>query len=218
MTSNKEEYLRVIYEMGGETEPVSNKVIAEELGVSPSSVTEMLTKLKRLGLITTQPYKGCKLTSAGLDVCMVVIRNHRLWEVFLVQQLGYSWREAHEEAHLLEHASTPRLMERLDQFLGHPASCPHGFLIPQQNKMGTQGMLESLSDMRKGSKGILRRITEDVELMDYLQRIGLVLNQEIQVVEVSDYEGPITILQEGVPINISFKAAHEVFVEIQNEK
>jgi len=214
MTSNKEEYLRVIYEHGGEEKNVSNKLIAEELGVSPSSVTEMVNKLKVEGLITTQPYKGCMLTEAGLTACMNVIRNHRLWEVFLTQQLGYSWREAHEEAHLLEHASTPRLMDRLDAFLGNPQSCPHGFQIPQKNKMGFEGKLESLSMLRKSQKGIIRRITENVNLMDYLERIGFVLNEEIQILEVSDYEGPITFLQGGNPISISYKAAQEVFVEV----
>ncbi|MCL1950096.1 MAG: metal-dependent transcriptional regulator [Turicibacter sp.] len=214
MTSNKEEYLRVIYEFGGENKNVPNKLIAEELRVSPSSVTEMLLKMKAEGLIETQPYKGCQLTEAGLTACLNVIRNHRLWEVFLVQQLGYSWREAHEEAHLLEHVATPRLMDRLDDFLGNPQSCPHGFQIPQKNKMGLEGKLASLAELRKGATGIIRRITENVNLMDYLERIGFTLNEEIEIIEVSDYEGPIVFSQGEKEISISYKAAQEVFVEV----
>ena len=213
VTSNKEEYLRVIYENGGMEENVSNKLIAEELGVSPSSVTEMLNKLKQEGLISTLPYKGCMLTETGLAACLNVIRNHRLWEVFLVGQLGYSWREAHEEAHLLEHVSTARLMERLDRFLQYPKTCPHGFQIPQENTLREEGKLGTLADLGKGDRGIIRRIREDVNLLDYLQRIGFILNEEIQVLEISDYEGPITFLQDGRTISISYKAAQEVFVE-----
>ena len=213
MTSNKEEYLRVIYERGGESAHVANKVIAEELGVAPSSVTEMLTKLKKDGLVEITPYKGAMLTEEGMLASLAVIRYHRLWEVFLVEKLGYTWREAHEEAHLLEHASTTRLIERLDCFLGNPKTCPHGSLIPKDNAMGKELKLVPLSQLRKGQQGFIRRVSEDADLMDYLQRIGVVLNGEIEILEVSDYEGPIAFRQESDRINMSFKAAHDVFVE-----
>ena len=214
MTSNKEEYLRVIYERGGESAHVPNKAIADELGVAPSSVTEMLTKLKKDGLVAITPYKGATLTESGLLACLAVIRYHRLWEVFLVEKLGYTWREAHEEAHLLEHASTTRLIERLDDFLGNPKTCPHGSLIPKDNAMGKDLKLVPLSQLRKGQLGHIRRVTEDTDLMDYLQRIGVILNAPIEILEVSDYEGPVAFRQESLPINISYKAAHDVFVEL----
>lgn len=217
MTSNKEEYLKIIYANGGEKEPVSNKLIAEKLGVAPSSVTEMLSKLKTQGFIEIQPYKGAILTEDGMVACMNVIRNCCLWEVFLVQHLGYSWREAHEEAHLLEHTSSTLLMDRLEDFLGYPLTCPHGSPIPQKNKLSPQVNLVSLTELRKGEKGISRRVSENVELLDYLQRMGFRLNEEVTIIEVSDYEGPILFLQGEESKRISFKAGREVYVEIVKE-
>jgi len=218
MTSNKEEYLKTIYENGGINQPVSNKTISDALGVAPSSVTEMLIKLKKEGLITSQPYKGSMLTDTGVEVCLNVIRSCGLWEVFLVQHLGYSWREAYEDAHLLEHVTTTRLMDRLDTFLGHPTTCPHGSLIPQKDKMNQPMTLIRLSDLGVGDKGIIRRVAEDRELLDYLERIGLHLDQDIAVVEGSDYEGSILFLQAGQRRNISFKAAQSVYVEVLSEE
>lgn len=214
MTSTEEEYLRVIYENGGEKKSVPNKLISEKLGVAPSSVTEMLNKLKRQDLITSQPYKGSMLTDDGISACLKVLRSCYIWEVFLVEHLGYSWREAHEEAHLLEHVTAARLVDRLDAFLRYPKTCPHGSPIPQKNKVNHRAELVSLTELRKGRKGIIRRISENVDLLDYLERIGFSLDKEIVILEVSDYEGPITFLQEKSTKVISFKAAKEVYVEI----
>jgi DtxR family Mn-dependent transcriptional regulator len=214
MITNKVEYLRVIYEKGGEKKPVANKLIAEELGIAPSSVTEMIMRLKKEGLLEVEPYKGAMLTAEGVLASLAVIRYHRLWEVFLVEKLGYTWREAHEEAHLLEHASTLRLIERLDVFLNYPKTCPHGSLIPKDNKMGKEMKLMPLSELRKGGRGIIRRISEEMNLLDYLQRIELEMNVGVEIIEVSDYEGPILFNQAGKQISISFKAAQEVYLEV----
>ena len=214
MTSNKEEYLKTIYENGGVEQPVPNKVISDALGVAPSSVTEMLLKLKKEGLIVSQPYKGSMLTGVGLEVCLNVIRSCGLWEVFLVRHLGYSWSEAYEDAHLLEHVTTDRLMDRLDAFLDHPTTCPHGSMIPKKDGIDNQAMLISLADLKTGEKGIIRRVAESKKLLDYLERINFSLDQEIRIVEASDYEGPITFLQNGQTKTISFKAGQEVYVEV----
>ena len=103
MTPNKEDYLKAIYKLGGMEEQVSNKQIAESLQIAPASVTEMLGKLKREGLIHYEPYKGSRLTDAGMRIAITLVRGHRLWEVFLMRHLGYSWSEAHEDAELLDY-------------------------------------------------------------------------------------------------------------------
>ena len=120
MNSNREDYLKVLYSEGGIDKFVSNKLLAEHLNVAPGSVSEMLTKLSKAGLTEFVAYKGSKLTEYGAEVCMKIIRRHRLWEVFLMNKLNYTWREAHEDAHLLEHISSERMIERLDEFLGYP--------------------------------------------------------------------------------------------------
>lgn len=212
----KEDYLKIIYEEGGLDSTVSNKVIAEKLGIAPASVSEMLAKLGGQGLIDYQAYKGSRLTPEGLAACMDVVRSHRLWEVFLIRHLGYSWRESHEDAHLLEHAASPRILERLDAFLNYPQTCPHGSQIPREGEALRQATLQRLSDLAVGDHAIVRRVVEDGALLDYLERSGVEVHQAIEVLAVEDYEGPIRFAQGDQTISISYKAATQIFVERQD--
>lgn len=218
MTSNKEDYLKVIYEEGGLEQAVSNKKIAGHLGIAAASVSEMLTKLARQNLISYAPYKGSRLTAQGMASCINVIRSHRLWEVFLMRHLGYSWREAHEDAHLLEHAAPPRMVDRLDGFLNYPQTCPHGSLIPHKGEVPCDIMTKRLTDLSQGDLATICRITEDGELLDYLERSGLQLQIPIQVLSLDDYEGPVKFRQENKTIQISYKAAKQVFVKLEDLK
>lgn len=213
MTSNKEDYLKVIYEEGGLEQSVKNKRISEKLGIAPASVSEMLTKLDGQGFITYKAYKGSRLTSEGLSACLEVVRSHRIWEVFLIRCLGYTWREAHEDAHSLEHAASERMIDRLDAFLNYPKACPHGARIPQGGEPSDTVRMRRLSDLSKGDKAVVCRVLEDGKLLDYLERNGLEINKTIQVLSIDDYEGPVTFIQEGKTISISFKAAAQVYVE-----
>lgn len=211
----KEDYLKIIYEEGGLESIVPNKAIAEKLGIAPASVSEMLVKLGGQGLIDYQAYKGSRLTPEGLAACMDVVRSHRLWEVFLIRHLGYSWRESHEDARLLEHAASPRMLERLDAFLNYPQTCPHGSLIPREGEALRQATLQRLSDLAVGDHAIVRRVVEDGALLDYLERSGVEVHQPIRVLAVEDYEGPIRFEQCGRRIGLSYKAARQIFVERQ---
>lgn len=213
MTSNKEDYLKVIFEEGGLEKPVPNKVISLKLGVAPASVSEMLTKLSRQGWILYEAYKGSRLTEAGFAACIDVVRSHRLWEVFLTRHLGYTWREAHEDAHLLEHAAPMRMMKRLDAFLNFPQTCPHGCTIPQTGKAPANVKLNRLSDLSAGETARIRRVEEDGALLDYLEQSGLRVPAEIQMLSIDDYEGPVTFQQTEKTVTISFKAATKVYVE-----
>lgn len=105
MTPNKEDYLKIIYELGGTDKKINNKEIVERLAVSAASVSEMMSKLLKEGFIERVPYQGVQLTAEGLRKASTLIRKHRLWEVFLVEHLGYSWNEVHAEAEVLEHVS-----------------------------------------------------------------------------------------------------------------
>ncbi|MGL5437904.1 MAG: metal-dependent transcriptional regulator [Lachnospiraceae bacterium] len=217
MTSNQEDYLKTIYDEGGLETTVPNKIIAEKLGIAQASVSEMLSKLNQQGLITYEAYKGSRLTAAGLAACIDVVRSHRLWEVFLMRHLGYTWREAHEDAHLLEHIAPARMIDRLDDFLNNPQTCPHGSLIPQKGKTPASVALHRLSDLSAGETAIICRVVEDGSLLDYLERSGLQIHKLIKVVLVDDYEGPVTFQQDNREICISFKAATQVFVECRND-
>lgn len=125
MTENKEDYLKIIYELGGENEEVSNKDISEALNISPSSVSEMIKKLLNDGFVENKPYKGIKLSKSGIKRAKMVKRRHHLWEVFLVENLGYDIDEVHNEAEVLEHVTSEKLEKLLDKYLDYPKVCPH---------------------------------------------------------------------------------------------
>lgn len=213
MTPNKEDYLKAIYKLGGSEELVSNKQIAAALQIAPASVTEMLQKMKREGLIHYEPYKGSRLTDEGVRTAISLVRGHRLWEVFLMRHLGYSWSEAHEDAELLEHITPSRLTARLDQFLGYPAHCPHGSAIPHLDGQIDRVPTQTLNLLPIGVPSHIRRVTEEKDLLDYLQENGITIGSAVCILESAPYEGPLTLDIEGKRVQISYKAACQIYVD-----
>lgn len=213
MTLNMEDYLKEIYRHGGTSERVSNKVLAEALGVSPASVSEMVARMAEDGLVDSEPYKGAMLTHAGVEIAASMVKNHRLWEVFLLQCLDYPWSRVHEDAERLEHATSPYLREQLDAFLGRPAYCPHGSPIPAEDGSVRQLDLKRLSELDVNHSGVLRYVPQDAELLDYLQENGIHLGRRLMVRARASYEGPVTIELDGTSIPISYKAANQLFIE-----
>jgi DtxR family Mn-dependent transcriptional regulator len=213
MTPNKEDYLKAIYKLGGLEKLVSNKQIAETLQVAPASVTEMLGKLGREGLIRYELYKGSRLTDEGMRSAISLVRGHRLWEVFLMRHLGYSWSEAHEDAEHLEHITPPRLMARLDQFLNYPAYCPHGSAIPHPDGQIDLVPMQTLNLLPVGVISHIRRVTEEKELLDYLQETGIAIGSSVRIIKAASYEGPLTLDLEGRHVQISYKAACQIYVD-----
>lgn len=125
MTVSKENYLKIIYELGGENQEVSNKDIAEKLKISPPSVSEMIKRLEEYGYVEYQLYQGVKLTVKGLKEALRIKRVHHLWEVFLVDKLGFEIDDVHDEAEKLEHITNQKLEKALDKYLEYPKYCPH---------------------------------------------------------------------------------------------
>lgn len=134
MTKNQEDYLKAIYELGGQYKKIGTKAIAEALGVSPPSVSDMITKLLQAGYVKYTSYYGVTLTSLGLEQALKVKKRHHLWEVFLAEKLGYGLDEIHAEAEILEHVTSSKLEEALDEFLNYPKTCPHGKTIIRNYK------------------------------------------------------------------------------------
>lgn len=213
MTSNKEDYLKVIYELGGEFNSVTNKEIAEKMELAAPSVSEMLVRLQQEGLVEYKAYHGTKLTPLGLETCIKIVRSHRLWEVFLMEHLNYTWREAHEDAHLLEHIAPERMIDRLDAYLGYPKTCPHGAIIPRHGKLPVVEQEErTLNALEEGQEATVSRIIEDGNLLDYLTSTGMQINEKIRILHKGEYEGPISFIQDDKTITISYKAATQIYV------
>lgn len=212
MTISQEDYLVALYRLSEIKSPVNNKQLAQNLGVSPPSVSEMLSSLCKNGYIICEPYKGSALTSMGYEEAEKILYSHRLWEVFLTESLSMSWSEAHNLAHQLEHVSSPLLLEHLDSFLNYPQYCPHGELIPRHSGERSSEY-RSLSSLKVGEKTYIRKVKEEQELMDYLQMLGITINMPITIADITPYEERITIRSESNEIVISNKAAKNIFVD-----
>src|SRR3977135_2593055 len=132
-STSEENYIKAIFHLQGDTVTVTTNELAHELQTRPASVTDMMKKLKTKKLLHYQPYQGFRLSNEGKKVALSIIRRHRLWEYFLAEKLKFTWDEVHEVAEHLEHVSSKKLIDKLDEFLGFPRFDPHGDLIPDSN-------------------------------------------------------------------------------------
>jgi len=214
MTLSEENHLKAIFHLYAETkQAVSTNAIAEVMNTKASSVTDMLKKLAEKQLINYVKYQGVTLSKKGYQRAVSIIRKHRLWEVFLVEKLHFSWSEAHEQADGLEHQTSDMLAERLDEFLGHPEHCPHGDPIPKADGSRKGLTFRTLSDLKEGDNTTIRRIVEDYSLMDYLQEKGIHPDMRVTVKEKEPYEGPILLATEAGDISLSYKAVEQIFID-----
>jgi len=198
MPSHTEEnYLKAIYKLT-EAEPdtagVSTNRIAAALATRAASVTDMLRRLADKGLLDYERYRGVQLTAEGQRLALLTIRKHRLWEVFLVQQLGFNWDEVHEVAEELEHVQSPLLMRRLDAFLGHPALDPHGDPIPTEDGAVRRPTHRLLADLNVAERGILAAVKNtSAPFLQYLDKVGLQLGALVEVLDKVAFDNSFEI-------------------------
>ncbi|BAK94095.1 metal-dependent transcriptional regulator [Tetragenococcus halophilus] len=213
MTPNREDYLKLILELGDDQSKINNKQIVSGLDVSAASVSEMINKLVKENLVEHTPYQGVQLTDKGLEKASSLVRRHRLWEVFLVEHLKYSWNEVHDDAEVLEHVTSETLAHHLNEYLEHPKHCPHGGMIPKENQLVHEKKREKLTDYPVGTKVRIARVLDERELLDYLVDINVSINEEYTITDVAAYEGPITIKMQAKSVQVSYKAASTIFVD-----
>ena len=212
----QEDYLKALHRLSGgdENVVVPTSQLAEELRVTPGSVSEMLGKLASLKLVTHYPYRGARLTRPGLDIAVEMIRHHRLIETYLVQALGYRWDEVHAEADRLEHSISELLEERMWQALGQPAFDPHGDPIPTPDGRIAQGATMPLQEAPQGAPIRISRISDrDAEKLRAVERLGLLPGVRAQVEEVSVWEGPVMLRVGGSLVPVPLGLARAIDVE-----
>lgn len=218
VTPMKEDYLKIIFELGGKSKKISNKQIAMGLNIAAGSVTEMVTKLVEEGLAKHTPYAGISLTEEGIQIAEIMVRKHRMWETFLVEKLNYKLSEVDSDAEILEHVTSDHLLDSLDKFLGYPTHCPHGGVIPDKEGNYQEDSHTLLADVKEGATVKVDRFIDNHELLNYLDEIDLDIGDRIHVVHHAPFEGPTTVklLDNESPTDerqISYKAAHYVFVQ-----
>ena len=219
LTQATEDYLKAIYELCAEHDRASTGRIACMLGVTPASVTGMLQKLaqEEPPLLHYRKRRGAVLTAAGKEVALKIIRQHRLLERFLHDQLGYGWDEVHEEAERLEHAISDELEERLAQLLDNPQHDPHGAPIPAGDLSVPLAATKGLSDLRPGQQAAIRRVYDrNPELLRRLDRMGLTLGATFTVLPPEPQGDGVRLQLPGQdePLHVSHEVINHIFVEV----
>jgi DtxR family Mn-dependent transcriptional regulator len=213
-----EDYVKVIYaHTEWQPEPITPSVLATRLGLKPSSVTEMVKRLGGLGLVEHRPYSAVTLTPDGETLALRMVRRHRLIETWLVQEHGYGWDEVHDEAEVLEHAISDRLLASIDERLGHPARDPHGDPIPTAEGEIRIPDAVLLSDAPETATVRVARVSDqDPELLRYLRENAVVLDAMLAVVGRSQFGGGFMIRRDdGTELYLGDLALASVWVTVQ---
>ena len=214
-TQSEENYIKAIYHLGVNSEKgISTNAIAKKLTTKASSVTDMVKKLSDKKVVLYKKYQGVTLTDFGKKTAANIIRKHRLWEVFLVEKLNFSWDEVHEVAEQLEHIKSPKLINELDAFLGFPKKDPHGDPIP--DKDGNLQKIEKslLSTLQKNESGICVGVNDSSsEFLQFLDKQGIALGQTIKVLEKEPFDDSLIITINNNEMSISNKIANNLYIK-----
>ncbi|TMC52274.1 MAG: metal-dependent transcriptional regulator [Chloroflexi bacterium] len=212
-TRSQQDYLKALYLLGGGERPVPTRDLAQRLGISSPSVSEMVTRLSAQGLVEHDRYRGQQLTRDGRKVALELVRHHRLLEMFLVRVLGYSWDEVHDEAERLEHVISERMEQRIFDLLGRPELDPHGHAIPTLTGKVRPVSNRPLSECRAGEKVVVQGVSDDDPgKLRELERRGLLPGTRITVLAASEFEGPIDVRLRGRRESVPLGLARAIFV------
>ncbi|MCV9932411.1 metal-dependent transcriptional regulator [Flavobacterium sp. LS1R47] len=216
MTFSEENYLKAIYHLTTSSEAeVSTNAIAEMMETKASSVTDMLKKLSEKDLINYKKYQGVSLTENGKLAAKMIVRKHRLWEVFLVDKLDFSWDEVHDIAEQLEHIKSEQLINKLDDFLGNPTEDPHGDPIPDAQGRIIKVEKQLLSELNEKQVGICVGVKDtSSEFLQYLDKQGIALGSKIECLSKESFDLSLKIKVNERELTISSKIASNLFVKL----
>ncbi len=215
MTFSEENYLKAIYHLTTVTDTeVSTNAIAETMETKASSVTDMLKKLAEKDLVNYKKYQGVSLTDKGRLSAKMIVRKHRLWEVFLVDKLNFAWDEVHDIAEQLEHIKSEQLINKLDDFLGNPTEDPHGDPIPNANGQIVAIEKQLLSELAENQIGICVGVKDSsAEFLKYLDKQEIALGSKIEIVFKESFDLSTKIKVNGKELTISNKIANNLYVK-----
>jgi DtxR family Mn-dependent transcriptional regulator len=216
LTISTQDYLKHIYELTAGGENASTNALSEQLNVKPASVTNMVQKLAstKPALVEYQKHQGVTLTNEGEKAALEVIRHHRLLEAWLVQTLGYSWDEVHEEAERLEHVISEDFERRIAAAMGHPLRDPHGELIPTADLKMPVEVSTPLSALRPNQKAKVQSVrSADDDLLRYLQSQGLVPGAQIEILDYSPFDHNLTVKAGRKTSVLGLSVTSKIFVE-----
>ena len=214
-TLSEENYLKAIFhlEMMSGT-GISTNAIASKLETKASSVTDMVKKLAEKQVLVYKKYQGVSLTKSGKTTAARIVRKHRLWEVFLVEKLNFSWDEVHDVAEQLEHIKSPKLTRELDAFLGFPKTDPHGDPIPDHEGRFDSVEKRLLSSLKENEVGVCVGVDDSSSnFLQYLDKNGISLGEKIEVLSIESFDGSLSIKVDGKVLSISNKIANNIYIQ-----
>lgn len=214
-TTAEENYLKAIFKIEEkEGKAASTNAVAAATQTTAASVTDMLKRLAEKGLIAYEKYRGVQLTEPGSQVAVALIRRHRLWEVFLVNKLGFAWDEVHDMAEQLEHVQGDILVTRLDAFLDYPQYDPHGDPIPNAEGRWTFRSQILLADLLPGAHGAISGVEDhSTPFLQYLDQLGLQIGTEILLLERMEYDQSVRLRVNDRELVLSEKVSRHLYVK-----
>jgi DtxR family transcriptional regulator, Mn-dependent transcriptional regulator len=213
LSKSEREMLKAVYRLTKGGSDAHTGALAEHLGISPGTVTATVKRLAERGMVDHRPYKGVEVTKAGRQAAVSAIRRHRIVERFLSDMLGYAWNEADRLAGAFEHELPQEIEDRLFEKLGRPATCPHGFPIPDS---ATDRILQmpSLDELVPGDTGVVALSgSTDQEIVDFLETLGIRPGAHIEVISKQPFDGPILVRVEGSETTVGERLAEKIFVK-----
>ena len=213
-STSAENYIKAIFHLQGEQGTVTTNELAHELHTQPASVTDMMKKLKTKKLLHYKPYQGFHLSNEGKKVALGIIRRHRLWEYFLAEKLKFTWAEVHEVAEQLEHVSSKKLIDKLDEFLGHPRVDPHGDPIPDINGRIENSKQVCLIELSLNKQAIVSHVSDQsAEILELLKHKNISIGTRLEVKKKFDFDNSMEIkIRQLQPFNISEQLAKNIYV------
>jgi DtxR family Mn-dependent transcriptional regulator len=218
LSQTEENYLKAIYNIGLHSgKSVSTNDIAKKLLTKASSVTDMIKKLSDKKLISYKKYQGSNLTAHGKEIAVKIVRKHRLWEVFLVNNLNYAWDEVHDLAEQLEHIKSDTLIDKLEEYLDFPSHDPHGDPIPDKDGKISIKKTELLSNAKKNILYKIANVKDNSRsFLQFLDKHSLAIDTELTIIDKFDFDDSVTIkLNIGNTLTLSKKICSNVFVTLK---
>lgn len=220
VSSTVEDYLKVVLKIEDMKQRASTSRVARHLDVADATVTDMLRKLKKAGLLEYKPYYGATLTRKGRQMAVRILRRHRLLEMFLHQVLGYGWEQVHQEAERLEHAVSDLFISRIDALLDFPSQDPHGEAIPDARGVRQVEDDLCLAEAEPGSYSVRKVTNSDPEFLAYLDKVGLRPATRLSLQEKAPFQGPLKLLPESrlEPVYLGLEACRSIFVSPRKDR
>jgi DtxR family Mn-dependent transcriptional regulator len=214
-TVTTEDYIKAIYKLELQGGRVTTSSLALQLQLSDASITDMIKKLSDKGLVHYERYQGVGLAAKGKRMALKIVRRHRLWEMYLVKFLGFSWDQVHEEAERLEHVTSDEMEERLDRALGFPLVDPHGDPIPAVDGALVQTDYIALTEYASGDVVRVLRVSDDnPQILQHATRLGVGLKKKLTVMQKREFDGSMVVKVGGKGQFISKEVAGAIYVEL----